>query len=173
MSNGSLRINRRQFLATTLPVAAVAMSGSGAIAAAKQDPEIVVTPLADRLGQIAGLGGNVTVFQSPEGVLLVDGGAAPHSARLLQEVKRLTGTTRVHTLFNTHWRPDQTGSNLALCKAGTRIIAHENTRLWLTTDVDLAWARRIVQPLPKIAQPSQCFYTTGSLAFGDEQIDYG
>jgi glyoxylase-like metal-dependent hydrolase (beta-lactamase superfamily II) len=96
-----------------------------------------------------------------------------HTARLLQEVQRLTGTTRVHTLFNSHWHHDQTGSNLALGKAGTRIIAHEYTRLWLTTDVESRWEQRTYQPVPKAALPSETFYTTGRLDFGGEQIEYG
>jgi glyoxylase-like metal-dependent hydrolase (beta-lactamase superfamily II) len=106
-------------------------------------------------------------------VLLVDGGSPAHSARLLAEVRRLTGKDRIHTLFNTHWHHDQTGSNLTLGQAGTRIIAHEYTRLWLTTDVECRWENRVYQPLPKIAQPNETFYTAGSLAFGGEQIDYG
>jgi glyoxylase-like metal-dependent hydrolase (beta-lactamase superfamily II) len=170
-------MDRRRFMHVA-PAAAFALSALGTgltRAAAARSP--AATPmslqLADRLWLITGCGGNVTLFNSPEGVLLVDGGAAVHSAALLQEVARLTGTQRVHTLFNTHWHHDQTGSNLALGKAGTRIIAHEYTRLWLTTDVESRWEGRVYQPLPKVAQPNETFYTTGSLAFGGEQIDYG
>src|SRR5690606_26617608 len=122
---------------------------------------------------VGGCGGNVTVFDSDAGVLLVDGGSPAGSAPLLREVERLTGKRTVHTLFNTHWHHDQTGSNLALGQAGTRIIAHEYTRLWLTTDVECRWEGRTYQPLPKVAQPSETFYTTGSLAFGGERIEYG
>jgi glyoxylase-like metal-dependent hydrolase (beta-lactamase superfamily II) len=131
------------------------------------------TQLSGRTWLITGCGGNVTLLDTPEGVLLVDGGAPAHSARLLAEVRRLTGKDRIHTLFNTHWHHDQTGSNLALGRAGTRIIAHEYTRLWLTTDVECRWENRVYQPLPKVAQPNETFYTAGSLAFGGEQIDYG
>jgi glyoxylase-like metal-dependent hydrolase (beta-lactamase superfamily II) len=88
-------------------------------------------------------------------------------------VRRIAGTSRVHTLFNTHWHAGQTGSNAQLGAAGTRIIAHEYTRLWLTTDVESKWEQRVYQPLPKIAQPNQTFHTTGTLEFGGEQIDYG
>jgi glyoxylase-like metal-dependent hydrolase (beta-lactamase superfamily II) len=88
-------------------------------------------------------------------------------------VREIAGTDRVHTLFNTHWHADQTGSNATLGAAGTRIIAHENTRLWLSTEVESRWESRVYQPLPKIAQPNQTFYTTGSLEFGGEKIDYG
>ncbi|HUG73478.1 MAG TPA: MBL fold metallo-hydrolase [Steroidobacteraceae bacterium] len=169
-------MNRRRFM-RAVPATAFALSTLGASLARAAVPSPAATPaaveLADRLWQITGCGGNVTLFNSPEGVLLVDGGASSHTAALLKEVGRLTGTQRVHTLFNTHWHHDQTGSNLALGKAGTRIIAHEYTRLWLTTDVESRWEDRVYQPLPKVAQPSETFYTTGSLAFGGEQIDYG
>jgi cyclase len=165
-------MHRRDFLAGLLPAAALATQSSALFAASSKAAPLV-TPLADKLWLISGCGGNVTVFQSAEGVLLVDGGAAAHSKRLLAEVRRLTGTDRIHTLFNTHWHADQTGSNLALGKAGTRILAHENTRLWLTTEVESKWEGRTYPPLPKPAQPTETFYTSGSLAFGGETIDYG
>src|SRR5690606_4333711 len=114
-----------------------------------------------------------TVLDANEGVLLVDGGSPAHSARLLREVERLTGKRGVHTLFNTHWHHDQTGSNEVLGRSGTRIIAHEYTRLWLTTDVEVKWEGRTYPPLPKHAWPNQTFYTTGSLDFGGETIEYG
>jgi glyoxylase-like metal-dependent hydrolase (beta-lactamase superfamily II) len=162
-------------LAAALPLATARAAGaSPAISSAGEAEAVpVITPLAGRLWLIAGLGGNVTVFDAPEGVLLVDGGSPRHSARLLHEVQALTGRQGVHTLFNTHWHHDQTGSNDALGRSGTRIIAHEYTRLWLTTDVESRWEGRTYQPLPKHAQPSQTFYTTGALEFGGERIEYG
>ncbi len=161
-------MDRRRFLLAAGAAAACASRG----ARAASDP-VTVTPLADRLWLVAGCGGNVTVFDSPEGVLLVDGGAPEHTAALLQQVRTLTGKGRVHTLFNTHWHHDHTGANPALGTAGTRIIAHEYTKLWLTTDVHVRSEGRTYQPLPKAALPTETFYTTGSLAFGGEQIDYG
>lgn len=170
-------MQRRQFVGAW-PALLAGMGAATALRghAASHDADAVepiVTPLGPRLWLIAGLGGNVTLFDSPEGVLLVDGGSAAHAKRMLQEIRHLTGKWQVHTLFNTHWHHDQTGLNATLGKAGTRIIAHEYTRLWLTTDVDSAWEQRVYQPLPKVALPTQTFYTTGSLSFGGEQIDYG
>lgn len=166
-------MDRRGFLSQVLPAATLALAASRVPAAGKSQPALVITPLADRLTLISGCGGNVTLFNSPEGVLLVDGGVQSRSAHLLQAVRKITGTSRVHTLFNSHWHADQTGCNGRLGAAGTRIIAHENTRLWLTTDVESRWEQRVYPPLPKIAHPTQTFYTTGSLQFGGEQIDYG
>jgi len=122
---------------------------------------------------VTGGGGNVTVFEAPEGVLLVDGGSPERSAEVLKLVKARTGATRIHTLFNTHWHWDQTGSNRTLGPAGTRIIAHENTKLWLGTEVLSKWQNRVYKPLPREARPNQTFYTSGSLSFGGEHIDYG
>jgi len=103
----------------------------------------------------------------------VDGGAPERSAEILKLVEARTGAKRIHTLFNTHWHWDQTGSNRTLGPAGTRIIAHENTRLWLGTTVFSKWENRSYPPLPQAARPNQTFYATGSLAFGAERIDYG
>jgi cyclase len=164
-----MTMHRRAFLtagaaALALPVTAYARSPTS---------DLVVTPLADSLTLISGGGGNVTLFDSPEGVLLVDGGSPEFSSRVLKTVRKLSGANRVHTLFNTHWHWDQTGSNPALGKAGTRIISHENTRLWLSTDVDSKWEQHIYKRLEPKARPNETFYTTGNIVFGGEHIEYG
>jgi cyclase len=112
---------------------------------------------------------NVVAQTDKEGVVLVDGGSAAGSSVLLNAVSALGGGP-VHTLFNTHWHPEQTGSNEAIGGAGKAIIAHENTRLWLTTDVTWSWNGRRFKRLPKIAQPNKTFYTTGAL---DPGLRYG
>src|SRR5688500_6322714 len=106
---------------------------------------------------------NVLVHVSGGGVLLVDGGSARGSDAILKAVAALPGAGPVHTLFNTHWHPEQTGSNEHFGKAGATIIAHENTRLWLATDVTWPWDGRRFTRLPKTAQPTKTFYTTGTL----------
>jgi glyoxylase-like metal-dependent hydrolase (beta-lactamase superfamily II) len=136
-------------------------------------PAITATPVAKRLTLLSGGGGNVVVFDSPEGVLLVDGGSHEASAQVLQRVRALTGSSAVHTLFNTHWHWEQTGSNASLGARGTRIIAHENTRLWLSTDVELKWQKRTYPRLAPAARPTQTFYTSGAMDFGGEHIEYG
>jgi glyoxylase-like metal-dependent hydrolase (beta-lactamase superfamily II) len=113
---------------------------------------------------------NVVAHTGANGVLLVDGGSASASDRLMKAVASLPAGGPVHTIFNTHWHPEQTGSNERLGKAGTTIIAHENTRLWLTTDVTWTWNGQRFKRLPKIAQPNKAFYTTGKL---DSGIRYG
>jgi len=171
------RVDRRQFVRQALCLGAglggvAALSRAAATREAPTQP-LITTPLASGLWLIGGGGGNVLVLDSPSGVLLVDGGSPARSAQLLGQVRALTGKAQVHTLFNTHWHWDQTGSNLALGSAGARIIAHENTRLWLTTDVDSKWEGRQYRRLSPKAWPNQTFYTTGMLEFGGEHIEYG
>jgi len=85
-------------------------------------------------------------------------------------VAALPGGGPVRTLFNTHWHPEQTGSNETLGKAGAQIIAQENTRLWLTTDVKWPWNGQTFKRLPKVAQPNKTFYTSDTLEPG---VRYG
>src|SRR3984893_18499656 len=113
---------------------------------------------------------NVVAQTGANGVILVDGGSAGASDALMKAVSALPGGGPVHTIFNTHWHPEQTGSNEQLGQAGRTIIAHENTRLWLTTDVTWPWSGERFKRLPKIAQPNKTFYTTGAL---DSGIRYG
>ena len=113
---------------------------------------------------------NVVAHTSRDGVVLVDGCSARRSASLLDAVAALPGGGPVQTLFNTHWHPEQVGSNETLGKAGKTIIAHENTRLWLTTDVTWPWNGQRFTRLAKIAQPNKTFYGNEALASG---VRYG
>ena len=94
---------------------------------------ITVTPLTPKemggLTLLQGAGCNVVAMPGPEGALLIDGGLATHSKALLKAMEKATGSNRVSTLINTHWHPEQTGSNLAIGSKGGVIIAHEDTRL--------------------------------------------
>jgi glyoxylase-like metal-dependent hydrolase (beta-lactamase superfamily II) len=113
---------------------------------------------------------NVVAQTIPGGVVLVDGASARASDALMKAVAALPGGAPVQTIFNTHWHSEQTGSNERLGQAGKTIIAHENTRLWLTTDVTWSWSGQRFTRLPKVAQPNKTFYTTGSL---DSGVRYG
>jgi len=113
---------------------------------------------------------NVIAQTGADGVLLVDGGSAAGSDALMKAVSALSPSGRIHTIFNTHWHPEQTGLNERLGKSGATIIAQENTRLWLATDVIWPWNGRRFKRLPKVAQPNKTFYTTGKL---DSGVRYG
>lgn len=134
---------------------------------------LTVERLGERVVVVRGAGGNVVAARGSAGIVLVDGGLESRSEELQALVARELAIPRVDVLFNTHWHPERVGSNLALGEAGAKIIAHENTRLWLATTFQRPWDERPWQPLPKAALPNDTFYTTGRLAFGDQPVEYG
>lgn len=143
------------------------------VADAAGTPEIVHTALSDSLHLFQGAGGNVVAASGADGVLLVDSGLAQYSAALLANVAAATGGRKVQLLLNTHWHWDHTGGNAALGKAGAKIIAHENTRLWLGSRVDSKWEHRIYPPQPAYALPTQTFfYGPQQQSFGGQVIEY-
>ena len=175
---------RRQLIQAALGgVAGLALGGRASRLLA-QAPEVRLQPettapattaaterLADDLFVIRIPGeANIVAHTSSAGVLLVDGGSARATDAVMKSVASLPGGGQVHTLFNTHWHPEQTGLNETIGKAGKTIIAHENTRLWLATDVTWPWNGQTFKRLPKIAQPNKTFYTSGKLESG---IQYG
>jgi cyclase len=167
---------RRGFLqvaAATSAGAALAAHSLDTAWAGGKKVSLQVVPLNGGLSLVTGAGGNVVVMGSPEGALLVDGGNADHSAALLKLALKLSGAKRVHTLFNTHWHPDQTGSNERVAKTGGRIIAQENTRLWLGRRIVTEWLPAGFGPLPKQALPNKSFYTTDSIDFGGDKLAFG
>ena len=154
---------RRGFLKT----AAASLTAPYAFA---QSPKIASTPLGDNLYLLAGAGANVVAYTGAGGVVMVDGGLAQNAAALAQAVAALPNGGPVRTLFNTHWHPEQTGSNLTLGTAGATIIAQENTRLWLTQNITWPYDGRKFKKFPKIAQPNKSFYDKGAL---DSGVRYG
>jgi glyoxylase-like metal-dependent hydrolase (beta-lactamase superfamily II) len=165
-----MRIDRRDFLAATVGgIAAGAMPW--AVRAA--DAPLTVEMLGGDLAVVAGAGANVTVAIAPDQLLLVDGGLAARSAEMLRLVAERWPGRALTALFNTNWRPEHTGANAVAKAQGARVIAHENTKLWLGGDFTVDWERRDYRPQPAEMLPNETFYTTGSLSFGNRTVDYG
>jgi cyclase len=154
---------RRGFLKTT----AVGLAAPYVFA---QSQKITAAPLGEDLYLLGGAGCNVIVHTGAEGVLMVDGGVAQNAVALVQAVAALPKGGPVRTLFNTHWHPEQTGSNEILGTAGATMIAQENTRLWLQQNITWPYNGQKFKKLPKVAQPNKTFYDKGAL---DSGIRYG
>jgi glyoxylase-like metal-dependent hydrolase (beta-lactamase superfamily II) len=151
-------MDRRQFLvagfgAALVPRAVRAQSLS-AVASAKAEVSV-----------LANGGTNVVALRTGDGLVLVDG-AAP-------ELLRSAEASRSINLFNTHYHLDNTAANEQLRAAGAEIIAHVNTKLWMSTPIWMPAEDRYRQPRPAAAQPTRTFYTNGSMTAGGEHIEYG
>jgi cyclase len=165
------RTSRRHFL----HVGAAAL-GSALLpaysAAAQNAPRISTTDL-DGATLLQGAGCNVIAMPGPDGALMIDGGLASNADALLAAVRSATGSSRVHTLINTHWHPEQTGANEAVGRAGGVIFAHEKTRTALSNTVYSVTFTGRRPPLPGAARPNKTTRGDGSLEFAGQQIDYG
>ena len=165
--------DRRSFLKAAVAGAAGVSLSLRAFARPEPEP-IVVVPLADNVVQITGAGGNVVAVTGPDGVFLVDSGLEEHSKDLMKAVEKLPGGNHVQALINTHWHWDHTGGNERLGKDKVKIIAHENTKLWLGADFYCDWQdNRHYMPRPKAALPTETFYTTGKMTANGQDIEYG
>ena len=63
--------------------------------------------------------------------------------------------------------------NELFAASGAKIIAHDRTRQWMSTDYWLPAEDRWEKARPKAAWPTQTFFNTGSMKAGGEQVDYG
>jgi glyoxylase-like metal-dependent hydrolase (beta-lactamase superfamily II) len=169
-------LDRRSFV-TSLGAATmgVAMLGAGRVCLAAREArgKLVADRLADHLLLVRGAGANVVVARDATGLAFADGGLAGNSSALLSLAQRELGAKQVHSLVNTHWHREHTGLNEHLGRRGAKIIAHENTRLWLSTTVRMEPDAAPFLPLPASARPNATTYTTGELTLGDETARFG
>jgi glyoxylase-like metal-dependent hydrolase (beta-lactamase superfamily II) len=168
------RATRRQILATGSGAAAALAFGRFATmirTASAQPAEVMVQALGESLHVLSIGAENVLARTAGDSTVLVDGGSAESSPALLSAVAALPGSGPIDVLFNTHWHPEQTGSNASLAAAGARIIAQENTRLWLASEITYPWDDSHFEPLPEAARPNETFYDHGGEL--DSGVRYG
>jgi cyclase len=161
-------LGRRDFLQALAGAAALAAAPRPAWAQAGP----ATTTLGERLTLMTGAGNNVIALAGDGGSLLVDAGDAAHAADVLKRA----GT--VSTVFNTHYHLESTGGNDAMATAGARIVAHLNTKLWMTQEIIRDWdggeGGTVFPPRAKAALPAEAFRaTSGEMTFGGERIEYG
>lgn len=133
---------------------------------------IVATPVAPGFTLLSGAGGNMLVAATSDGKVLVDSGAAAARDAVRATLDELPGGP-VTTLINTHWHLDQIGSNEALGSAGATIVAHEKTRLRLTTGYYVAAEDRYEKPLAAAGRPTKTFHTSEAATLGGKRVEYG
>ena len=163
---------RRDFLKTAATVAFPVWGSSRLLSA--QQPAVAYRRLTDSLA-VLDLGESNVLCSSadPQGLVLVDTGARTSVSQLTGAIQTFGKDAKVQTVFNTHYHVDQTGNNETVGAAGARIIAHEHTRQWMSTDYWVPADNRYEKARAKAAWPTDTFRITGSLKAGAEQIDYG
>ena len=172
--------SRRQFLTTALgATAAAAVAGGIRRRAPVQSASNALGEVMFRhdLTLVTGFSTNVVVLRTAGSAALVDSGPPSHAAELAKLVRGRMGLLPVELLFNTHWHLAHTGGNDALRSGDTTIIAHELTRLWMSTEYYVDWEDKTYEPRESAALPTRTFYATDPqpivAEIGDEEIHYG
>jgi len=134
-------------------------------ATAKAD--IKTEKVSDSLTVLIGSGGNITVYNSPQGKLMIDAGISVSKDKIVKVLKDI-GPEPIKYLINTHYHWDHTDGNLWVGKTGAVIIGTQqtNTHLSKTTRVD-DWDFTF-KALPKDARPSIIVKGARKLSFGNE-----
>jgi cyclase len=136
--------------------------------------QLELEPLGEGLWRVSGAAANIVVAEGASTLLLVDGGAAADAKALQKLLARRFPGKPVATVLNTHWHPAHTGFNAVARKQGADVISHENTKLWLGTEVNSRWENRIYPAQPAEALPNRTFfYGRQELEFGGRKIEYG
>jgi glyoxylase-like metal-dependent hydrolase (beta-lactamase superfamily II) len=163
---------RRHVLAAATAAAVVTFAGRRASAQTGKPVGLKVTDLGPDLVLIEGAGANVVALGTADGVLLVDGGLAEHSAAVTTALAQRWPGRRVSLLFNTNWRDEHVGANESVLAAGAKVLAHENTKLWLGGDFDVEWENRHYAPRSARMLPNSTFYVSGNVELGGRRAEY-
>jgi cyclase len=160
--------DRRQFLGMSLAAAGAAvLSPLAASKTSTAASRLTISPLAGRLSLVQGGAANIVVASSGKELVLVDGGAAADAKALQKLLEQQYPGQPIRAVFNTHWHWAQSGFNATARAAGVDVVAQENTKLWLSTEVNSRWENRIYKAQPKAALPNRTFY------YGNQQLDFG
>ena len=95
-------------------------------------PQLKLNKISDSLYEIEGDGGNVAVYLTDEGVIVIDDKFERDYGDILAKVKSLTGKP-IKYVLNTHQHGDHTGGNAKMLEASVEILAHKNARANMVT----------------------------------------
>ncbi|MBV8842402.1 MAG: MBL fold metallo-hydrolase [Bryobacterales bacterium] len=87
-----------------------------------------VNKLANDLYELEGDGGNVAVYLTDEGVIVVDDKFERNYNDIMADIKKLTDKP-VKYVLNTHQHGDHTGGNEKMKANGVQVIVHRNARV--------------------------------------------
>jgi cyclase len=175
-----LKRSRRVFLGLLGGAGVAALAGrlDAARAQTTAPPKLAAAELRDGLHLISGAGGNIVARPYSGSLLLVDSGSPESASALRALLGERFAAAPVDLLFNTHWHLDHTGGNDALVgERSATIVAHENTRLWMSTEFDVEWENKHYERRARASWPNKTFFTSDKqplgLEFGGETVEYG
>jgi len=131
--------------------------------------EITTEKLRGGISVLTGSGGNIVVFDGPEGKLLVDAGIGVSRDRIQKALENI-GSGPIKYLVNTHWHWDHTDGNEWVNGMGATIIAHENVLKLLSRSERVEDWNYTFQPIASGGLPTVTFKTNKTLSFNGETV---
>jgi glyoxylase-like metal-dependent hydrolase (beta-lactamase superfamily II) len=104
----------------------IGLLGIAVAALPQQAPDLHILHVRKNIYMLVGAGGNITLSAGPDGVLMVDSGAAPMSDKIIAAVRQLgfqlagdgAPPKPIQYILNTSARPDHVGGNEKIAKSG-------------------------------------------------------
>ena len=131
--------------------------------------EVRTQQLAPNLYVLFGAGGNVGLLTGSDGAVIIDNQFAAMAPKLRAAMALLTDQP-VRFVINTHWHPDHTGGNEAFGRAGSVIVAHENTRRRLSAPQFVDLFKMQTAAAPSQALPVVTFADSVDLHLNGDDI---
>lgn len=138
-------------------------------AQAQGESGLTAQRLSETVSVLFGQGGNIGVFEGPDGVFIIDDKYEGDGEMISAAVARLSELPITHVL-NTHWHFDHAGSNDFFGHNGSVIIAHDNVRKMLASGAFLSVVDRDVPPAAAEALPVITFDDSLSLHLNGEEV---
>jgi len=109
---------------------AIAVLAAGAWVASSQAPPVrplATQKLKDDLYLVTGPAGNVAVYVTSEGLILIDDMYERQFAELMEQVRAISDQP-IRYVLNTHHHDDHSGGNAKMAAAGAQLIEHRVAR---------------------------------------------
>jgi len=136
-------------------------------ATAKAD--VKVETLRGNISVLSGSGGNIIVYNSPQGKFIIDSGIAVSKDKLTAALGKI-GPAPLKYLVNTHYHWDHTDGNAWMHAAGATIIGAPMTVTHLSQSTRVDDWNFTFTPQPKAARPSIIVKDSKTMRFGGEEI---
>jgi len=132
--------------------------------------QIKTIQITDRIYMLEGMGGNIGLTVSDDGVFMIDDQFAPLSNKILAAVKTISDKPLSY-LVNTHWHGDHSGGNANMARHGAIITAHDNVYKRLSETQYNQLFKQENPAAPASARPKITYSDTMSFYINDERVD--
>ena len=132
--------------------------------------KIKTTQVTDSIYMLEGMGGNIGIAISDDGVFMIDDQFAPLSYKILAAVKAISDKPLSY-LVNTHWHGDHSGGNANMAKHGAVITAHNNVHKRLSETQYNKLFKQENPAAPSGARPKITYSDTMSFHINHERVD--